>query len=106
MDNIYKVPLTFRDQGVDDFVLEHFGLEAPASELSKWTEPIERSARAHARFRSRWSASTCSSRTLTCRCPKRCATPASLQDASVQIDWIDSESLEGAGKAAPSGCAR
>src|SRR5712692_4250445 len=29
VDNIYKVPLVFREEAVDDFVLEHFGLEAP-----------------------------------------------------------------------------
>ncbi len=46
VDNIYKVPLTFREQGVDDFILEHFGMEAPAPDLSRWTEPIERAARA------------------------------------------------------------
>ena len=42
VDNIYKVPLVFRYQGVDDFILEHFALEAPAPDLSKWQEPIER----------------------------------------------------------------
>ena len=46
VDNIYKVPLTFRDQGVDDFILEHFGVEAPAPDLARWTEPIERAERA------------------------------------------------------------
>src|SRR5215208_4924180 len=28
VDNIYKVPLVFRDEGVDDFILEHFAVEA------------------------------------------------------------------------------
>ncbi len=46
MDNIYKVPLVFRDQGVDDCILEHFGMEAPAPELADWREPIERAERA------------------------------------------------------------
>src|ERR1700720_666910 len=27
VDNIYKVPLTFRDQGVDDFILEQFQMQ-------------------------------------------------------------------------------
>src|ERR1700694_939548 len=45
VDNIYKVPLVFREQGVDDFILEHFGSEAPEPDLSKWQEPIERAAR-------------------------------------------------------------
>src|SRR5256714_9215766 len=40
VDNIYKVPLFFRAEGVDDFVLEHFGLEAPAPELSDWDRLI------------------------------------------------------------------
>ena len=39
------MPLPFREQGVDDFILEHFGLEAPAPELSGWQEPIERAGR-------------------------------------------------------------
>src|SRR5213080_2957216 len=46
VSNIYEVPLTFHEQGVDDFILDHFGIDAPAPELSKWKEPIERSARA------------------------------------------------------------
>jgi CTP synthase len=46
VDNIYKVPLTFRDQGVDNFILEHFALDAPAPDLARWTEPIERAQRA------------------------------------------------------------
>src|SRR5438105_1129595 len=31
VSNIYRVPLVFRDQGVDDFILEHFGAEQAAS---------------------------------------------------------------------------
>ncbi len=46
VDNIYKVPLTFREQGVDDFILDHFALEAPAPDLSSWQEPIERAEQA------------------------------------------------------------
>jgi CTP synthase len=33
VDNIYKVPLYFKAEGVDDFVLDHFGMEAPSPEL-------------------------------------------------------------------------
>src|SRR6185503_13686195 len=44
--DIYEVPLTFHGQHVDDFVLEHFGIDAPPPELARWKEPIERSARA------------------------------------------------------------
>jgi len=100
VDNIYKVPLTFRDQGVDDFILEHFGMEAAAPDLSRWKEPIER-----------WEQAGSSSGAHTVRIAlvgkyvqledaylsvsEALRHAASLQDARVQIDWIDSESLEG-----------
>jgi CTP synthase len=97
VDNIYKVPLTFHEQGVDDFILDHFGLEAPAPELSSWQEPIERAG--------------CSSRTVRIALVGKYVQledaylsvsealrhAASLQDSRVEIDWIDSERLEGSG---------
>ena len=42
VDNIYKVPLVFRPEGVDDLVLDHFGVEAPAPDLSDWEEMVRR----------------------------------------------------------------
>src|SRR5687767_10159135 len=36
VDNIYKIPLYYRNEGVDSFILEHFGLEAGPPELSGW----------------------------------------------------------------------
>jgi CTP synthase len=34
--NIYEVPLAFREEGVDDFVLDHFSLEAQDPALDDW----------------------------------------------------------------------
>ncbi len=43
--DIYQVPLTFKDQGVDDFILaEYFGLEAGGPDLTGW-ETLTRRAR-------------------------------------------------------------
>ena len=42
VDNIYKVPLVFRAEGVDDIVLDHFGVEAPAPDLAEWEEMVRR----------------------------------------------------------------
>ncbi|MGI8920927.1 MAG: CTP synthase [Solirubrobacteraceae bacterium] len=36
VDNIYKVPLVFHAEGVDDFVLDHFRMEAPEPDLEQW----------------------------------------------------------------------
>src|SRR2546430_11050274 len=42
VDNIYKVPLVFRDEGVDDFILEHFRLDARAPEMQEGEELTRR----------------------------------------------------------------
>ena len=46
VDLIYKVPLYFQAEGVDDFVLEHFGLEAEQPDLSAWKSVIDKAAAA------------------------------------------------------------
>jgi CTP synthase len=96
VDNIYKVPLYFRTEGVDDFVLEHFGMEAPAPELGDWERLVRRAGEAAARP------------------PVRIALVGKyvqLEDAylsvvealrhsgfghgrGVEIDWVDSETLD------------
>ena len=42
VDNTYKVPLVFRAEGMDDLILDHFGVEAPAPDLADWDEMIKR----------------------------------------------------------------
>ncbi len=127
VDNIYKVPLTFRAQGVDDCILEHFGVEAPAPDLASWIEPIERAERASGRAGERTDeraeragggagepSGGCAENTVriaivgkyvqledaylsVCEALRHAA---ALQDARVQIEWVDSELLEGAGAGA------
>jgi CTP synthase len=46
VDDIYKVPLMFRAEGVDDLILDHFGLEAPAPDIGDWEEIVRRGAAA------------------------------------------------------------
>jgi CTP synthase len=46
VDNIYKVPLNFREEQVDDFIVEYFGLEGGAPALSGWEQLIDRADRA------------------------------------------------------------
>jgi CTP synthase len=42
VDNIYKVPLVLRAEGMDDLVLDHFGLESEAPQLEQWEELVRR----------------------------------------------------------------
>jgi CTP synthase len=95
VDNIYKVPLTFREQGVDDFILDHFGLEAPTPELSRWQEPIERAQHSSRTVRIALVGKYVQLEDAYLSVSEALRHAASLQDGKVEIDWIDSERLEG-----------
>ncbi len=42
VDSIYKVPLEFAREGVDEVVLKHFGIELPPPDLADWEGLVER----------------------------------------------------------------
>jgi CTP synthase len=42
VDNIYKVPLVYRAEGVDDLVLDHFGIDGPPPDLAEWEALVRR----------------------------------------------------------------
>jgi CTP synthase len=94
VDNIYKVPLVFREQGVDDFILDHFGLEAPAPELSSWREPIERVEKAQRTVRIALVGKYVQLEDAYLSVTEALRHAAALQGSTVRIDWIDSEHLE------------
>src|SRR3954462_1927638 len=51
VDSIYKVPLELVEQGVDEQILNHFGIEAGPPELSDWRELVQRAEAATAPVR-------------------------------------------------------
>jgi len=98
VDLIYKVPLYFQSEGVDDFVLDHFSMEAPPADLAGWQGFIAKADEAQKRT------------------PVRIALVGkyvALEDAylsvvealrhsgyhhgcGVEIDWVDSETMDDA----------
>jgi CTP synthase len=42
VSTIYAIPLAFREQGFDDKVLQKFGIERPAPDLTQWSEMVQR----------------------------------------------------------------
>jgi CTP synthase len=94
VDDIYKVPLTFREQGVDDFILEHFALEAPAPDLTSWQESIERSEQATRKVRIALVGKYVQLEDAYLSVSEALRHAASLKGATVEIDWIDSERIE------------
>jgi CTP synthase len=99
VDNIYKVPLVFRDQGVDEFILEHFATEAPEPDLAKWQEPIERAEQAQRTVRIALVGKYVQLEDAYLSVCEALRHAAALQGSRVRIDWIDSERLEAGGDA-------
>jgi CTP synthase len=107
VDNIYKVPLVFREQGVDGFILDHFGVEAPEPELSTWQEPIQRAQHAARTVRIALVGKYVQLEDAYLSVSAALRHAAALQDSKVQIEWVDSERLEeGADAQDPGGAAR
>jgi CTP synthase len=95
VDDIHKVPLTFHEQGVDDFILDQFGIDAPPPELSSWKEPIERAERATRTVRIALVGKYVQLEDAYLSVSEALRDAGALQDGRVEIDWIDSERLEG-----------
>ncbi len=51
VSSIYQIPLSFRDQGFDEKVLQKFGIERPAPDLGAWREMVQRVIAPHERVR-------------------------------------------------------
>ncbi len=43
VDNIYKVPGIYHEQGLDDIVVDHFRLDVPPADMSEWEKVVENS---------------------------------------------------------------
>jgi CTP synthase len=49
--SIYQIPISFREQGFDDKVIQRIGLERPAPDLAPWREMVQRVIQPHERVR-------------------------------------------------------
>jgi CTP synthase len=49
--SIYQIPLSFREQGFDDKVIQRFGIERSAPDLTAWSEMVDRVIAPHDRVR-------------------------------------------------------
>src|SRR3954464_496991 len=49
VDNIYKIPLYYHAEGGDDFILEHFGLEAGKPDMADWERLVRQATDAASR---------------------------------------------------------
>jgi CTP synthase len=97
VDDIYKVPLVFAEQGVDDFILDHFGMQAPPPELQDWREPIERAERATREVTIALVGKYVQLADAYLSVSEALRHAGALRGGRVRIEWVDSESLEDPG---------
>jgi CTP synthase len=95
VDDIYKVPLYFHAEGVDDFVLEHFGMEAQAPDLSGWEQMTRRAgeARSSSGVRIALVGKYVQLEDAYLSVVEALRHAGNLHGHPIEIDWVDSESL-------------
>jgi CTP synthase len=95
VDNIYKVPLVYSEQGVDDFVLEHFGLEAPReADLAAWERAITAADGDAPTVRIALVGKYVQLEDAYLSVSESLRHAGFLHGCKVEIDWIDSETLK------------
>jgi CTP synthase len=94
VDNIYKVPLVFRDEGVDNFVLDHFHVEAPEPELSGWQELTRRADEAEEPARIALVGKYVQLEDAYLSVVEALRHAGFMHGCSIEIDWVDSEKLD------------
>jgi len=96
VDDIYKVPLYFHAEGVDDFVLEHFGMEAPAPDLADWEQITRHAGEARTRepVRIALVGKYVQLEDAYLSVVESLRHAGNLHGCPIAIDWVDSEALD------------
>jgi CTP synthase len=94
VDNIYKVPLWFADEGVDDLICDHFVMEPPPPDLSEWTEITRRATEASDTVNVALVGKYVALKDAYLSVSEALRHSGFHHDCRVEIDWVDSESLD------------
>ncbi|MGD0197978.1 MAG: CTP synthase [Solirubrobacteraceae bacterium] len=93
VENIYSVPLVYKDEGVDDFVLEHFGLDAPPADLHRWRALIDSAEAAHQTVRIAIVGKYIELEDAYLSVAEALRHAGFMHGCKIEIDWVDSETL-------------
>jgi len=93
VDNIYKVPLWFEEEGVDDLICEHFGFDVPAPDLCEWAEITRRASAASESVRIALVGKYVALQDAYLSVSEALRHAGFHHDCRIDIDWVDSESL-------------
>jgi CTP synthase len=93
--NIYECPLNFQSEGVDDFVLDHFGLSAPPADLDCWRALAERARSAVELVRIAIVGKYVELEDAYLSVAEALRHAGFRDGCGIEIDWVDSEALIG-----------
>ena len=94
VDNIYKVPLWFADEGVDDLICDHFVIEAKRADLSVWAQITKRATEASETVKIALVGKYVALQDAYLSVSEALRHSGFHHDCRIEIDWVDSETLE------------
>jgi CTP synthase len=95
VDHIYRVPLVYREQGIDDFVLDHFRItDAPVPDLTGWEQMTARAVGARQRVRIALVGKYIKLEDAYLSVVESLKHAGIEHGTQIDVDWIDSEQLE------------
>lgn len=104
VENIYQIPLLYRDQKVDELVVNHLRIDCPPADLSEWERVVERKANPKSEVTialvGKYTGLTESYKSLS-----EALVHAGIHTlTAVNINYIDAESIETEGTDCLQGC--
>jgi CTP synthase len=94
VDNIYKVPLWYHEQRVDDFICDTLGIEAAPADLSEWQEIVGRADAALRPVRIALVGKYVQLEDAYKSVTEALRHSGYLHGGEIVIDWVDSETLD------------
>jgi CTP synthase len=96
VDNIYKVPVWYHEEGVDQFIVDELGLEAGAgpADLAEWEEVVRRADAATQPVRIALVGKYIQLEDAYLSVSEALRHAGYLHGGRIEIDWVDSETLE------------
>jgi CTP synthase len=94
VDSIYKVPLYFRAEGLDDQILDHFGMEGPAPDLSEWEALVKRADAAETTVKIGLVGKYIQLEDAYLSVIEALGHAGTHNDCKIDVRWIDAESVD------------
>jgi len=94
VDNIYKVPLWYHEQGVDKQICEHFSIERPPADLDEWGDITRRADAASQTVRIALVGKYVQLPDAYLSVTEALRHSGALHGGRIEVDWVDSEALE------------